>query len=197
MGSDESRLPTTIAGGRPEDVGALWDAYADRVMGFAVHLTGDRTDAEDLVQDTFVAAHSGRRSYRGRGTVLSWLLGIAARRWRDTRRARSKRPQAVSPGDPCVLERLAAPRAGHVLSVALAQELLRLPEDQREAFLLIVPQGLSYSEASTATGIRAGTLKWRVHAAMRRLRVSLFPAEESDHGLQPTMGTEADVTPAE
>ena len=197
MGSDESRLLRAIAAGRPEGVADLWDAYADRIMGFAVHLTGDQTDAEDLVQETFVAAHRGSRSYRGRGRLLSWLLGIAARRWRDTRRARSKRPQAASPGEPCILERLPAPCTDQLLPVAIAQELLRLPEDQREAFLLIVTQGLSYREASTATGVRVGTLKWRVHEAVRRLRASLFPAEESIDDLQRAMGAGVDVSPVE
>jgi RNA polymerase sigma-70 factor (ECF subfamily) len=158
------------------------------VFGFAIHLTGDRSDAEDLTQDTFVAAFQGRRSYRGTGTPLSWLLGIAARRWRDTRRRRHHSPVASASEATDERDPPGPDPSGPLLGIALRQELQRLPDDQREAFLLVVSQGLSYAEASAATGVRTGTLKWRVHRAARHLRRTLFAQEEPANGLHTEMG---------
>ncbi len=58
-------------------------------MDLAHRLTGNRTEAEDLTLETFVAPYQRWQTFRGDGSPLSWLLGVAARRWRDGRRCRA------------------------------------------------------------------------------------------------------------
>ena len=198
MAIDEVRLREALMRRQSEAFPALYDAYAHRVFGFAVHLTGDRSDAEDLTQDTFVAAFQGRRNYCGRGTPLSWLLGIAVRRWRDARRRRHHLSAPTASGATDESDSPSPDPSGPLLTIALRQELQRLPDDQREAFLLVVSQGLSYAEASAATGVRTGTLKWRVQRAARHLRQKLFAQEEEPaNGLHTQMGRQVDVTGVE
>ena len=183
MDCDAPQFRAALKAGQAGVIDSLWDAYAGRVMGFAVYLTGDRTEAEDLLQDTFVAAYQSRHTYRADGKPVNWLLGIAARRWRDTRRRRRSRPPPTGQYDCEQTASALGQQATGLLTTALDQELQRLPSAQREAFLLVVAQGLSYPEASAVTGTRVGTLKWRVHRAMRHLRQNLFPKEELDHEL--------------
>ena len=69
----------------PETTGVcrLYELYADRVYGFVLRLSGSPSDAEDIVQEVFLAAYAGRDGFQGRARLLTWLLGIASRRWRD------------------------------------------------------------------------------------------------------------------
>lgn len=148
---------------------ALFDAYAGRVLAFARRLCGGSVaEAEDLTQDTFVAAWVGRETFGGRAQRLTWLLGIAVRRWRDGRRT----PHAEMVSSPAEasddgfaeksLERLA-------LESALAQ----LDESLRAAWLLVASQGLTHKEAAEVLSRPVGTVKWQVATANARLRAAL------------------------
>lgn len=156
--------------------------YADRVMGYALRLTGGRrADAEDLVQETFVAAYRSQTGFRGKSGFLAWLLGIATRRWRDTaRRAVTLTVSADTenadelPDDQRPFEERVADAA--VLEAAMA----RLPERERVALLLIVSQQLTYTEAARATGEPEGTVKWRVHRAVKEMNRLLAPTFAGD-----------------
>jgi RNA polymerase sigma-70 factor (ECF subfamily) len=160
---------------REDDAGAfdaLYQSFGARVLGFALRLSGNRTEAEDLVQEVFVAAYVARAQYRGRARLLTWLLGIAARRWRDRCRYDARRPTARE-GE----ERGAEGSAPSVRleervveTVVLDQALAALDTPFREALLLVHSQGLSYREAAEALGVPVGTVKWRVFEATRRLR---------------------------
>ncbi len=153
--------------------------YADRVMGYALRLTGGRrADAEDLVQDTFVAAYRSRTGFQKRSGFLTWLLGIATRRWRDTTRQGAIRTVSMhthteSPDDLPDERRPFEERVtdAAVLEAALAQ----LPDRERAALLLVVSQQLTYAEAARASGEPEGTVKWRVHRAVKEMNRLLVP----------------------
>jgi RNA polymerase sigma-70 factor (ECF subfamily) len=169
-----NREAKEIRDGDTDAFDRLFDQYAPRVLVYLLRLTGSRTEAEDLTQETFLAAFAGRDGYRGRSHPLTWLLGIARRRWRDGRR---------HPG-PCLepLREAFAVTDDHADRVALAATLAaaldRLDEGEREVLLLTAVQGLSYAEAAKILGEPAGTLRWRVYEATRKLRRLLNAAEE-------------------
>ena len=160
----------------------LYRHHAPNVLGLLVRLCdGDRAEAEDLCQETFVAAHQGRATFAGRGSPRAWLLGIAVRRWRDRGRRKSL-PTAPD----TVQDELPDPSGhdfaeGALTRIALETALRRLEPRHREAILLVVSQRLTYREAAQITGEPIGTVKWRVHEASRQLRSHLTALEEDRH----------------
>ena len=161
---DERRLVLRIKAGEPQAFRDLYDAFGDRVLGYALRLTGCREEAEDIVQETFVAAYSGSARFEGRARLISWLLGIATRRWRDRSRGAALPPVALLEDvayDPGV-------ERGVIDSVSIAYALSRLEPPFREALLLVRSQGLTYSEAAVILGEPEGTVKWRVFEASRK-----------------------------
>jgi RNA polymerase sigma-70 factor (ECF subfamily) len=157
-----------------DSIALLYQDYAPNVLGLLVKLCrGDRAEAEDLTQETFIAAYQALDGYSGKGSPRSWLLGIAFRRWRDRTR------RLTLPTETLVDEKHAgAWVSGSVNSLetqvirdlTLDAGLRELPEQHRWALLLVVSQQLTYREAATILDEPAGTIKWRVHEALRQMR---------------------------
>jgi RNA polymerase sigma-70 factor (ECF subfamily) len=158
----------------------LFDTYAPRVIGYLFRLTGSRGEAEDLTQETFLAAYVGRSSLRGDSQPLAWLLGIARRRCRDRQRRLNhvseplEQDTAVS-GQP---ERSMADAV--ITALTLDAALSHLKVTEREVLLLTAVAGLTYAEAAQVLEVPVGTLKWRLQAAIRKLR-SLLNTGENHH----------------
>lgn len=154
--------------------------YSDRVRGFALRLTGNSSDADDLMQSVFISAYAGRNHFRGESSMLSWLQGIAVRKWRDLQRG----PRETAYGAPETIELLSqnssAPADRQALEkIALENALALLDSKAREALLLVASQGLTYKEAAEAMNEPIGTVKWRVFEAMRKMRSLLSEREEN------------------
>lgn len=188
MTTDERDLMRRFGAGERGGFDAVYDQYAHRVLGFAMRLTGNRSDAEDLVQETFVAAFKGCSGFQGRASILSWLLGIAVRKWRDQRRR--LRLDTVELNDDWDTDESApctdSVEGTVINSVVVADALSCLDPPFREALLLVASQGLTYREAADALGEPVGTVKWRVFEATRRLRRILGGSEGEEHELQNT-----------
>ncbi|BDI28637.1 hypothetical protein CCAX7_006880 [Capsulimonas corticalis] len=165
----------------------IYDQYAPRVMGYLIRLTGDRADAEDMVQEVFVAAYQGRAGFGERASMLTWLLGIATRRWRDKNRKQTLRFSDPADTDESLdsLPQTGSPLESRVIAaIALDDALEQLAPEYREALLLVAGQGLTYAEAAAITGEPVGTVKWRVSVATRKLQ-QLLSAEDQEepHGV--------------
>lgn len=161
----------------PDDASRDWGKYAAVIRRFARTLTGNDADADDLAQSAVVSAFAGRAGFRGNSSVIAWLRGIAARKWRDSLR---KRREAASDMADVVEEASdpAAPVSQRVIErVALQDALSRLDPRARHALLLTASQGLTYRQASQITGEPVGTVKWRVAEAMRKMRILLEETE--------------------
>lgn len=158
---------------------ALFARYAGPVLTFALRLTGSRADAEDLLQETFVAAYQGASGYRGQARTLTYLLAILIRRHRDGRRR--ARVTSVGFSDETDTPAPSSSVEGAVVaSVVFRSALDTLPAPLRETFLLVAAQGLSHTEAAAALGVPVGTVKSRVAAATKRLRAALSEEESPD-----------------
>jgi RNA polymerase sigma-70 factor (ECF subfamily) len=178
----EARRERQAQAGEADEFASLYRRHGRDVLGMLLHLThGDRAEAEDLTQETFLAAFRGRRSFAGRASVRAWLVGIAVRRFRDARR-RPPAPVGL-PADLDDRSPLPSPESGVVASDCLARALARLPENQQTALLLVLGQGLTYREAADALGEPVGTIKWRVSEATGKLRAYL--TEDENDALPP------------
>ena len=158
----------------PSEFERLFGPFRARITGYLSRLTGSRADAEDLTQDTLLAAYQQQGRFRPGAAPLAYLMGIARRRWRDSRRSRHETGEL---DEDTVAQADDTPQwiDGLTLKAALA----RLPEPERRALELTAIEGRTYKEAAQILGEPVGTLKWRVHEAVRHLRVFLSNAEEN------------------
>jgi hypothetical protein len=79
-GSDNGQLLAQLARGDDDALASLYAPHGRRLFTYVFALTGDRTAAEEIVQDTFVAAWRGVSAFRGESSVDTWLFAIARRR---------------------------------------------------------------------------------------------------------------------
>jgi RNA polymerase sigma-70 factor (ECF subfamily) len=159
----------------------VFEAERQPLFRFLFRLTHNASDAEDLLQETFLAVWRKRDQFEGRGSVGGYLRSTAWRlylnaRERDERRAAlapKAAPQTEMPdeSDP-VLE--TSESAGFLLQ-RVRDELGRLPDGAREAFVLFRYEGLSCAEIAALTGAPLKTVESRVARATRQLAERLRP----------------------
>jgi RNA polymerase sigma-70 factor (ECF subfamily) len=168
---DDTRLVAQMARGDQSALVVLWERHAGPVHSYLRTLCADRTDAEELLQDTFVAAWRSAAAYRARAGVRSWLFAIARRRARDRSR-RLQRDRAA----PAELDSLPSSQPGpEELAVAragleeIAAQIQRLSPIHREVLVLTFAHQLSYEEISQIVEAPIGTVKSRLSNARRAL----------------------------
>ena len=152
--------------------------HIDDAYRLAHWLTGNSTDAEDVVQDASLRAFRAIKGYAG-GSARAWLLSIV----RNTAYSwlRKNRPTAVVTVDDLEAVELAHPHAETPETTLLAQidaEQLRaviaaLPEPFRETLVLRDIEGLDYREIAQATEVPIGTVMSRLARARRRMTTTL------------------------
>ena len=163
MESDEE-LMEAVARGDERALASLIDRYAARIHAHLCRMTGDRDDADDLLQETWVRVARGARRFDPTRRVRPWLYGVAANLARDLYRRRQVRARAALP------EPGTAAPAAPVERIDLHERLARLPERLREVVLLRYYGDLDEAEMAAALGIPRGTVKSRLHGAIRELK---------------------------
>jgi RNA polymerase sigma-70 factor (ECF subfamily) len=154
------------------------------VHSFLLRLTGERTRAEDLAQETFLRLVKGAAGWEPRAAVRTWLFTIARNLATDAARrqalratepldapAADGRPRQPAPVATGPSPDLAAEAAQ--LRPRLEAALAALPAAQREVFLLREHAGLSFEEIAEATGANPNTVKSRLRYALLALRERL------------------------
>ena len=161
-----------VLNGEVEAYSILVERYFDHYVRFAVHLVGNREDAEEVVQDTFLRAYRALGRYEERERFGAWLLRILVNRARTVsaigRRREKLFPDHANEALPEVTQAHPAERAA--LREEMGRALGQLGPDQREAFLLHYVEGLSYEEMAAVTGSGISALKMRVKRSCERLR---------------------------
>ncbi len=159
-------------------LGALVRRHQGAVHRFALTLTHGEAAAEDVLQETFIAATQHLDGYRGEGSFRSWLFTIAKRVW-----FRSARRRAGEPARHESLEALGA-RAGWgavdegfearlAQREAIANAFARLAEEDREVLFLRDVEGFGGDETAAVLGLSAAAMKSRLHRARLRLAAEL------------------------
>lgn len=162
--------------------GGDWDALAillarqERPLFAFFHRLGcDPNSVEDLVQEVMIRIYEGRRRYDPARPFSPWLYGIARHVWQDHLRRRGRlhitlrAAESAEDLDSPVLDPLERRQAGEEAE-RVRRALERLPEDQRVTLILRHFHGLNYEEIAETMGLPLGTVKWRIHDAMRKLR---------------------------
>ncbi len=179
---DEATLVGRAQDGDPGAFEKLFDCYQERLFRHAYRMLMDQTSAEDVVQDTFIAAWQYLPSLLQPGAFRGWLYQIATRRSLDALRVR----QAHLPLDE------QTERAGHRLEQdgqhdpaalqeqkaqleSLQQVLTGLPPIQRVIWAMREIDGLSYDEIARATKLPASTVRGRIARTRRQIAEGMSP----------------------
>ncbi|WP_414121976.1 RNA polymerase sigma factor SigE [Corynebacterium nuruki] len=156
--------------------GNLVDEHADSVYRLAYSLSGNRQDAEDLTQDTFMRAFRSLKSYRP-GTFAGWLHRITTNLYLDLVRHRATVRMEALPED---YDRVAGETPGpervfefNNLDPALQRALEGLSPEFRVAVVLCDGFDMTYEEIGETLGLKLGTVRSRIHRARTQLRASL------------------------
>jgi RNA polymerase sigma-70 factor (ECF subfamily) len=167
MSDDDVELVTEVRAGSELAFNLLVDRHQQAVRTFLRRLLGNEADADDMAQETFLAAWTHARSFRGEASVRAWLCGIAWRKAKGAQRSwarqrsRDTEHHDLSPessGTASMEDRLAIRRA-----------LQALPLEQRAAVTLCLVCGFSHSEAAGILGAALGTVKSHVLRGRERL----------------------------
>jgi len=152
------------------------------LRAFAVSLCGDKERADDLVQETLFKAWNHLESFKEGTNLKAWLFTILRNTYFSEQR---KQRREVEDADGAYAARLATHPAqhGHMEMQDFRAALSQLPDDQREALVLVGAAGFSYEEAAEISGCAVGTIKSRVNRARNRLADTLgFEEEDSGTG---------------
>jgi RNA polymerase sigma-70 factor (ECF subfamily) len=176
---DEDLL-VRVAGRDREAFEAFYDRFEKRAFSLAYRVTGDRSQAEDVVQEAFFSIWKNAARYDpARGSAGAWALGIVRNRAIDVLRRRASRTPELDHDDDAALESRAS--ALKTEEQALQREegreirskLSELPENQSRVIGLAFYGGFSQTEISDLLELPLGTVKGRMRLGMEKLRVEL------------------------
>src|SRR5262245_51795666 len=175
---DDVALLTRAADGDLAAYGELTARHQRAALRVAAVICGSTDDASDIVQDALVELHSRLHTYRGTGSVRSWMLRVVANRAKNhvrgdaRRRRRDDRDARLAIRNDDGADELAERRLEYE---ELAGALARLSERDREVLGCRFVVGLSEAETAETLGIPLGTVKSRAARALGRLAHELTP----------------------
>jgi RNA polymerase sigma-70 factor (ECF subfamily) len=137
-------------------------ALLPRLRRFAAGLARDLSDADDLCQMTIERALRSRGQWQEGSRLDSWMYRIMRNIWIDEARARSRRGQTFVDAEQGASVGTGGGQEERMELHAIDRALARLPDDQREAVLLVMVEGYSYREAAEIVGCPVGTLNSRL-----------------------------------
>ena len=164
-------LMVAVRDGDLEKLAMIFERYNKRLYGFFMKQTCDPHTSEDLVQDVFHRILRYRHTYRESGRFMTWIFTIARSalltHQRKHRHARDEVEisdflAAKDPPPGADLEK-------HEESVLVRKALMRLTPDKREALVLSRFENMTYEEIAKVAGCAVGTIKARVHRAIKDL----------------------------
>lgn len=151
----------------------LVELHRDRVFRFCYRMLGQRQDAEDAAQETFVRMLRNLATWDTRREFEPWLLAIAGNRCRTLLAARRRRPATGLVAEEQLADRTADWHALRSLAEEVQLALLRLRPEHREAFVLFHENDLSYDQIAAVTQRPLGTVKTWIHQARQQLMAQL------------------------
>lgn len=169
---DDDLLMLQFARGNEKAMETLYRHWAPRIMAYAGRCLGDFHEAQDVAQESFMMLSKSAASYEPRGRFGAYLFRIAGNIVRSRCRKKAPIPGVMEgldeePNDEGIPEEMAMWR------IDLKSALKKLPEDQREALLLVVCGGLSYDEAALVQGVSQDALAQRVSRSRKGLYMML------------------------
>lgn len=155
--------------------------YQDRIYNLCLYMLGNKHDAEDAAQDTFIKAHKGLNNFKPNAALYTWLYRIAMNTCIDYKR----RPffesifRRSDTGEEMVIDLPSASPSpekdyeSRQIQVALHGALMKLSPKLRTVIVLKEVEGLSYDEMANTLDISIGTIKSRISRARDELKILL------------------------
>jgi RNA polymerase sigma-70 factor (ECF subfamily) len=181
VGSDLIQLVGHCLAGDQRSMLALVERFQGQVFGLCYRMLGQRQDAEDAAQETFVRVLKNLHRWDQERDFQPWLLAIAGNRCRTALAARKRRPTAEL-AEELVVDDQPDHDAGRQLAEELQLALQDVRPEYRQAFVLFHEQELSYAEIAEAMQVPLGTIKTWVHRARRELIEKLKVRGAIDEG---------------
>jgi RNA polymerase sigma-70 factor (ECF subfamily) len=162
-----------VLAGDAEAFARLVDRHYDRCARIAFRILGNREDAEEAIQDTFLRAFRALESYEDRERFSAWLTRILVNQCRTMWSRTQLREAVFSDVELKDAELFAGAEEHEGAWPDLEHALAQLPAEQREAIVLRYTDDLTYEEMARVTGAGESALKMRVQRAFARLRALL------------------------
>ena len=155
---------------------SLVERHSRSVFRLAYRMTGNESDAEDIVQETFLRAYKQLNRYESRSSFSTWLYRIASNCSVDLLRSRKVRqpvevPETLATNDPEPDRMVFSSQ----VQQKVAEAMNELSGQERTAFVLRHFEGLSIEEISTALGVGGNAAKHAIFRAVQKLRRTLEP----------------------
>ena len=157
----------------------------EALFNFALHLSGNESDANDLVQETFMNAYQSIDSYREGSNPKAWLFRILKNNFINEYRKRSRRPKSVDYTEESMTEEELY--TNHNSFLDMSQDMFKdmlgdevtnavnsLPIDLKTVILLRDIEGFSYEEISKIIDVKIGTVRSRLHRGRNDLKKKLY-----------------------
>ena len=187
---NDEALMSRVKAGDNDALAVLVRRYEQPLFNYACKMLGNRSDAEDVFQETFLRVHLHGNRFWGNAPFRPWLYRIATNLCKDRLRYRKRRPEVPVTSlrrdedwsDPVAQWAATSPRPDEA---ALARErgeimeraLANLSVKHRAVFLMAHQEGLSYAEIAKALWIPVGTVKSRMNKAVNQLLVAMEAME--------------------
>jgi RNA polymerase sigma-70 factor (ECF subfamily) len=180
----DAELVTLWQGGDEAAFEALVRRHERRVFGLVMRMLGDREEAADVAQETFLSLHRHGHRFRREARFSTFVYRVAANAALNRRRSLGRkraREEALARRQEAGIDVPASPRdpedaaAGVRVQQAVQDALLLLPDELRISLVLYDIEGRSYSDIAAALRIPEGTVKSRIHRARNALREHLRP----------------------
>lgn len=178
--AQEKELIRRVLRGETTLFAQVVDAYSGPLYNLAFRMLGDRGDAADAVQETFLRAYAKLGSYSDDRKFFTWIYAICINLLRDSRRrglAAARQPGESFAQEPYASASAVLEPADEMVrqerAESLAQAVRLLPEPQREAVALRFFQDLSFLEIAETLGVSENAAKKRVYQALTLLRRAL------------------------
>ena len=177
---DDTELVVQVARGDRDALGVLYDRHSSLLMGLGVRLLKDRGEAQEILHDVFLEAWRRAGDYDpARGSVRTWFaLRMRSRCLDRIKSAGRSRTSLIGDSMEATLGATDARAPIRTDANRVHAALGQLPPDQRTILELGYFSGLSCSEMATHLDIPIGTVKSRLHAAMKKLRAAFSAGSE-------------------
>lgn len=169
--------------GHTEAFSILVKRYQERVLHTAHSFLGNREEAKDAAQESFVKAYQALKKFKGESKFSTWLYRITANHCKDMLRQRTRRQYEPLESEATEEEKFASPQAGprqNLISRELGEmiygHLDQLPDQQRTVFTLRYLEGLHLEEIAEILSLTTGAVKAHLWQAGQKMKKNLAPA---------------------
>lgn len=173
MDQELNKLITKAKQGHQEAFALLLKRFKGHVYRYAYGMLGDRLEAEDVTQETFIKAYYSLSKLESEFAFTSWLTRIASHLCYD-RLQRRKKESIITSTSLDEHEQHGSPTEGAIeqkqLRLTIEEAMAKLSPEHREAIILRDVQGYAYDEIASMLNIPSGTVKSRINAARAALR---------------------------